>query len=316
MLKKYWIYISIILILIILWIFNLDNKVSTNENNKFEINNTSLITKIFLADRNGNTITLKKDNNSWLVNNLFPVREDAINTLLSTANKIRIKKPVSKIAFKNVVKYIATTAVNIEFFIEDEMVKSYKIGSNTPDHLGTYMMLKNSERPFVMHIPSFNGFLSPRYGIQGNTINISSWRSNTVFNLSMEDINYIKYTDILNKKNSYCLETKPIKLINSIEESTPFNTQRVLKLLNSFENLNCETFKQDKSKIDFTKQIAEIIVNFDTLRIYEMSNLERKNKETNFTVDRKYAIMNNSEPMLIQDYVFNKVLISITELIK
>ncbi len=314
MLKKYWIYIAIVLILITLWKFSLDNKISTTEKNKFEIDNPALITKIFLADRNGNTITLDKQNNAWFVNNLFTVREDAINTLLSTANKIRIKKPVSKASFQNVIKYIATTAVNVEFFIEDKMVKSYKIGSNTPDHLGTYMILKDSEIPFVMHIPSFNGFLSPRYGIQGNSIDISSWRSNNVFNLSMEEIYYIKYTDILNHQNSYCLETNPIKLFNSNKKPIQFNTERVLRLLNSFEDLNCETFKKDKSKIDFNKQIEELIINLDTLRIYEASNLGKKSKETNFNVDRKYAILNNNEPMLIQDYVFNKVLISISEL--
>jgi hypothetical protein len=316
MIKKYWIYIVIIILLISICILNLNNIISTSENNKFEINDTSLITKVFLADRNGNTITLKKHNNSWLVNNKFTVREDAINTLLSTANRIRIKKPVSKAAFKNVIEYIATTAINVEFFIEDEMVKSYKIGSNTPDHLGTYMIVKDSETPFVMHIPSFNGFLSPRYGIQGNTINIDSWRSNNVFNLSMKDINNIKYIDILNQQNSYYLETNPIRLFNSNEEPITFKKQKVLKLLNSFEDLNCESFKQSKYKIDFTKQTEELIINFDTLRIYEMSNLVSKSKETNFTVDRKYAILNNSEPMLIQDYVFNKVLISIAELSK
>ena len=41
-----------------------------------------------------------------------------------------------------------------------------------------------------------------------------------------------------------------------------------------------------------------------------------KTKEENFTVDRKYATLNNGELMLIQDYVFNKVLINIAELRK
>ena len=41
-----------------------------------------------------------------------------------------------------------------------------------------------------------------------------------------------------------------------------------------------------------------------------------KTKEENFTVDRKYATLNNGELMLIQDYVFNKVLINIAELTK
>ena len=57
------------------------------------------------------------------------------------------------------------------------------------------MLLSGSEKPCVVHIPSFNGFLSPRYGIQGNALDVINWRSNTVFNLSLKAINYIKYID-------------------------------------------------------------------------------------------------------------------------
>ena len=194
------------------------------------------------------------------------------------------------------------------------MLKSYTIGSNTPDHLGTYMLLKDSDKPFVMHIPSFNGFLSPRYGIQGNSLDVINWRSTTVFDLSFNLINQIKYTDYLNFNNSYTLKTKPFQLINSINEPVKFNQEKVLKLVNSFEKLNCEVFKQEKYQLDLKTQIEELVVNLDTLRTYSISDLDTKTKEDNFTVARKYATLNNGEVMLIQDYVFNKVLINITEL--
>ncbi|MEC7864161.1 MAG: DUF4340 domain-containing protein [Bacteroidota bacterium] len=330
MLKKYWIYIFISLISIaILWLIKADTKSSIIKDNKFAIEEIFSITKIFLADRNGNTITLTQHLDSivdprgcvewketWIVNNQFIVRKDAITTLLSTANKIRIKKPVSNTAFENVVKYMATTGVLIEFFANDKMVKSYTIGSNTPDHLGTYMLLKGRKKPFVVHIPSFNGFLSPRYGIQGNSLDVTNWRSTTVFNLSLEAINHIKYTDYLDPEKSYFLKTNPFKLISSNHKSVLFNNKKVLKLLNSFENLNCETFKKQKHNIEFLTQLEELVVNSDTLRTYQISEAVIKTKEDNFTVARKYATLNNGDLMLIQDYVFNKVLINITELIE
>ena len=37
----------------------------------------------------GNTITLDKYNDNWIVNNKFKVRSDAISTILSTIKKIR-----------------------------------------------------------------------------------------------------------------------------------------------------------------------------------------------------------------------------------
>ena len=314
MLKKYWYIIIISIIILAIILIKFKSSPSMTENNKFQIEDTSLITKIFLADRNGKTITLKKKQEKWVVNDQFFVREDAINTILLTANKIRIKKPVSKASFNNVIKYIATTGIVVEFSNNNEIIRSYTIGSNTADHLGNYMLLKDSETPFVVHIPSFNGFLSPRYGIQGNSLDITNWRSTTIFNISFESIKHIKYTDFLNPENSYFLKTKPFKLMNFKNNVIQINKNKVLKLINSFENLNCETFKKEKSVIDSLPQIEELIVNSDTLRTYKILDKKRKNQKDNFTVKRKFATLNNGDLMLIQDYVFNKVLININEL--
>tara|TARA_B100001758_G_scaffold247807_1_gene267435 strand:+ start:14115 stop:15062 length:948 start_codon:yes stop_codon:yes gene_type:complete len=290
----------------------------SNESSRthFEVQDISSITKIFLADRRGNTITLDKKEKNWSVNNQFEVRNDAISILLSTINNIRVKKPISKASFNNVIRYMATSGVSVEIFSGDKIIKAYVIGSNTADHLGTYMMLRNSKEPYVVHIPSFNGFLSPRYGIQANMLDIQSWRSNNVFNLEFDDIHYIKYTDLLNNKSSYSLSKKPITLRDYNNKTIALNKNNVLKLLNSFENLNCEAYKKDKNKIDFATPLQELIVNSDTLRTYRISKLNQNNNEDNFTVERKYATLNNGELMLIQDYVFNKVLINITELKK
>ena len=316
MLKKYWIFIIAILISIgaIIRINIVNPKSSIKSENKFQIEDPSLITKIFLADRNGNTITLKKLEKSWTVNDKFIVREEAIKTILSTARKIRINKPVSNAAFENVMKHMATTGVSAEFFAGEKMIKSYTIGSNTSDHLGTYMLLKESKRPFVTHIPSFNGFLSPRYGIQGNTLDITNWRSHVVFKLSKDSIKQIKYTDFIDNRNSYLLTTNPLELFNSEKELLPINTQKTLTLLNSFKSLSCEAFKKEKTKIKNSIQLEELVVNTDTLRTYSISDSNTRTKANNFTVSRKYATLNNGDLMLIQDYVFNKVLINISEL--
>ena len=313
--KLYLKYLTFVLIIIAILFLNVNKKSSIANENIFNIKNTSEITKIFLADRNGQTITLNKKNNKWTVNNKFNVRKDAIKTLLLTAENIRIKKPVPKTALENVAKFIATSGVYIEFYSSDKIIKSYFIGSNTPDHLGTYMLLNGNKKPFVVHIPTFNGFLSPRYGIQGNALNLSNWRSNLVFNISSENIKHIKYTNYINQEESYYLDLTKIKLFNYENQIVSFNKEKVLKLINSFKNLNCEVFKKDKSKLNTALQLEELIINSDTLRTYQISNSKKINKKDNFTVNRKFATLNNGDLMLIQDYVFNKVLINITELI-
>ncbi len=311
--KKYWFYILLISCLI--FYFKIRNDMSIKADN-FHIEDIASVDKIFLADRNGNSITLKKNTDHWIANNQYVVRKDAISTLLSTANNIRIKKPVSKSSFENVVKYIITSGVLVEFFVEDKIIKSYTIGSNTSDHLGNYMLLNGSKTPHVVHIPFFNGFLSPRYGIQGNTLNLNNWRSNLVFNLSFEDITKIKYTDYFNDSNSYFLTTKPLKLFNTRKKNVEIDNNKVFHLLNSFKNLHCEAFKERNDSINLIDPLEQLIVNDDTLRTYKISTLNINNDGEKFNVSRKYATINNGELMLIQDYVFNKVLINISDLIK
>ena len=291
------------------------NKSSIHSDNIFHVNEISKITKIFLSDREGNTIELVKDKYNWIVNKKYTVREDAIKTLLETINKIRIKHPVSNSASENVIKYIATTGINVEIFAEDQLIKSYIIGSSTPDHLGTYMIIKNTKKPYVIHMPTFNGFLSPRYGIQNNILNENSWRSTKVFNLQANKIEQIKYSDLLNPHNSYYLTTKPIIMVlDHNNKEINYNNKKIQKLLNSFKNLNCETYKNEKKKLIESQQVEELIVNSDTLKIYQISNSIVKKKNENYTVKRKFATLNDGDIMLIQDYVFNKVLIKLDEI--
>ena len=298
------------------FLYSLPDKRSTIiEDNNFAIEDTSIIEKIFIADRSGNTITVKKNDGSWVVNNKYEVRQDAINTLLSTISKLKIKKPVSKSSFDNVIKFMATSGIKVEIYDKYNLIKSYTIGSNTSDHLGTYMLMKSATKPFVIHIPSFNGFLSPRYGIQGQKLDVVNWRSNKIFSLKSEEIENIKFTDLSNIKNSYQLSTNPLILSDYTSKKVTVNKEAIFKLLNSFQKLNCETYKV-KWKIDFSTQLHELIVNSDTLRTYQLSEGKEKSKEENFTVDRMYATVNHGDLMLIQDYVFNKVLITLNELKK
>ena len=197
MLKKYWIYILFILITFCILFFLSENKSTISSNDTFSVADTSSITKIFIADRKGNTISLDKKDNNWIVNNKFNVRKDAINVLLSTIHQIKIQQPVSLSAFDNVIKNLSSTGVKVEIYAGTEALKIYTVGNETANHLGTYMLLDGSNEPFIMHIPGFNGYLSPRYGIQGQIIDEKTWRRRIVFDIEESTINNISINNLL-----------------------------------------------------------------------------------------------------------------------
>ena len=313
--RQLFILVTIILMVTLFWFLSTDNKSTISIENNFSISDTSLVTKIFIADRNGTTITLNRNVKKWVVNNKFEVRKDAINTILTTINQIRIQRPVSKNAFDNVIKNLASTGVKIEIYTNQDVPnKTYTIGRSTSNHLGTYMFLNGSKNPFIVHIPSFNGFLSPRYGIQGNKIDINDWRSTNIFSLNAENIAKVTLNHIQDPEKSFILDTDSMVLLNYAGNRVSFNQEKVLQLLNAFKLLNCESYKDKKEKIELSNPLHELIVNNDTLLTFAIAGKLIKGKEDNFTVERMYATLNNGELMLIQDYVFNKVLITIDQL--
>ena len=313
--KQLFYLVLIVLFGALIWFLSNDKKSTIITDNNFSVSDTASVSKIFIADRNGTTITLGKTGSKWIVNNKYGVRKDAIKTILSTINQIKIQRPVPINAFDNVVKNLATTGVKVEIYTDKKTPnKTYTIGSSTANHLGTYMLMDGAATPFVVHIPAFNGFLSPRYGITGNKVNEKDWRTRNVFQLKREDINRVIIKNIQKPKQSFALINGPLALLNHSGVEVDFNQEKALALLNGFKLLNCESYKDEKGRIEFATPLHELIVNNDTLRTYAIGNMVNKEKAENFTVKRMYATLNNGELMLIQDYVFNKVLITIDQL--
>ena len=314
--KKQLLYLALIILMAaLIWFLSSDSKSTISFENNFAISDTASVSKIFIADRNGTTITLNRNEKNWVINNKYEVRKDAINTILTTINQIRIQKKVSKNAFDNVIKNLATTGVKIEIYTnQDTPDKTYTIGGSTSNHLGTYMFLAGSEIPFITHIPSFNGFLSPRYGIQGNKLSEKDWRTTNIFSLKAEKIVRVIVNHFQEPEKSFTLTTASMILLNNLGNEVSLNQENALQFLNAFKLLNCESFKDKKEKIEFATPLHELIVNNDTLRTYAIEGKFIKDKEDNFTVKRMHATLNNGELMLIQDYVFNKVLITIDQL--
>ena len=251
------------------------------------------------------------------MNNKYNVRNDAISTLLSTIQKISIQRPVPETGYNNVIKQLATTGVKVEIYYNNK-IKTYTVGGSTSNHLGTYMLMANADNPYIVHIAGFNGFLSPRYGIQGYELDINNWRDNTVFKIDTELISEISLIDLQENNKSFTIKTKPLLLIDVNNNDIKYDLDKVIKYLNNFSQLNSENFKGNDIDISNEKLIyrLKIIHNnkVDVLEAYTFSKINNNSNNSKPNVERMYARLNNGEFLLIQNYVFNKVFISIDEL--
>ena len=201
----------VFLVGVIIYFQSNENQISSEQERDFAIEDVNLIDKIFLASKDGVTITLTKTEDHWLVNNQFIARQERIETLLKTAKGVQTKNRVSKKKVESIIKNLSATHIKAEFYIQGELHKSYFVGGETQSGDGTYMLLidpetqENASQPFVTSIRGFQGYLTPRYDPL-----IDNWRDLKIFHFPKNRIKSVEmqYPDTPEKSFKIEIEDK------------------------------------------------------------------------------------------------------------
>jgi hypothetical protein len=302
--------------------------ISTREELRdFSVKDTASITKFFIADRSGHSVTLEKQpDNTWTVNGKYPARQEGIDLLMDACYKIAVRTRVGKAAYNNIVKNLAATGIKFEVYQDNSKKPSkiYYVGGSTQDVLGTYMMQENSTVPFVMEIPGFNGYLTPRYSAIEK-----DWRATTVFNYMPEEIKSVAVNYTNASQNSFVIERNQ----NSFSIYSPatqqslqqIDTVKLMNYLNNFRKLHFEgwdvhyTKEQQDSLFNATPAtvitITDMNGKMNFLKVYPKPVTKRSLAQTDslgnplkYDIDRMYAFMNDkNELFTIQQYSFGKL---------
>ncbi len=309
-----------------------------NKNNDFAIEDSSFVTKIFLSDKNHHSTLLKKvEPGNWTVNDKYSARPDLVNLLLYTLTHIDIKSPISKAAHDNTVKRLSAIGVKVEvyqmayhinifgklkMFPYEKLVKTYYVGDATMDNMGTYMVMEDSQEPYITFLPGFNGYISRQY-----TPVEAEWRSHKIVSLSINQIKSIQYEDIEDPKQSYIIQRngREFGLMQLMsKQSIPlFDTLKVVDLFTSFKTLNFEDALNELNKT--YKDTITAQKPFNILTITDVNGVVqtvKAFKKPNFTGevdasgqifvydrDRFYALINGDKDfVLCQYFVFDRML--------
>ncbi len=278
-----------------------------------------MIEKIYFADRYVNELILKKNADDWLVNNKHFVRKSALETLFSTLDKMKVKHPVSESMHNSVIKTLASEGVKVELYTQNKKpYKTFYIGRETADFLGTYMMIEGAKKAYVLHIPGFNGFLTPRFNIDGRKISSDLWRSRKVFDDSKIDSIQLHYHE--NPSKNFTLDAVNSKILFGKSQKQQIDSSSSANYLKHIQKVKCEGFANDLNKKDSILASPA----FHTITIYYNNGTEEtldtfhkkpKRKEyqdtdgkpLKYDVDRLYAF-NGKDFLLIQNYAFNPIL--------
>ncbi len=308
------------------FIFTKTNGTIKRELRDFAVADTTAITKIFMADKTGKTAVLeRKGPGEWTVNQKYPARQDAINTLLYTMKAIEVRSPAGKAAYNNVMKELSTSATKVEIYNGDNKIKTYYVGSPTQDMLGTFMYLENSTAPFINHIPGFNGFLSTRYFTDER-----EWRSQFIFAYGENTIKKVVAHNNVEPANSFRIERKGDSYQYFTPDTASVPTEiyqsQLIAYLAKYQMVGFERTTYGMKKHDH-----DSITNSNPIRVLEVEGMNgRKDKiimyrkpvaegtltaldpETgklrDYDYDRMYAQWNNDEEfVVVQYFVFDKL---------
>lgn len=306
----------------------------------FSVKDTMIVTKLFIADKNNNEVTLTRSGDgTWLVNGKYLAQGAKITAFLKTLRDLEVRAPVALAARNNVLTRMAAIGKKIEIyqvvprinlfnkillFPHEKLTRTYYVGDVTQDNQGTFMLMQGAEEPYIVHIPGFRGFVSTRYSTA-----VSDWRDYTVFKTKLNEILTLKVEFPLQPEQSYQFDlpdNKHVELRSLMDNQVlqHYDTIRVLSFLTSFADIRFEALLApiiEKSFIDSVKTTTPKTIitltdrdgKVNEVKIFRKKSFAGLYSEDGMTMepmdlDRAYALVNNGEDfVLIQYFVFDRV---------
>lgn len=287
----------------------------------FNVYDTAMVGKIFLARTNGEEITLVRTDSGWILNNKYKAHTGVLNTFLRTLKLQQAAYPVPEELHNGIIKSMAGTSVKVELYdLKGEKMKTFYVGIEVGRSAGNYMLMEHAKRPYAVVIPNFEGILSPIY-----STDITDWRNRNVFDLNPGAIKSVAVQYPSEPLNSFTVKNEDsleVETAPGVPGSNPLNQRRVKAFLGFFSNLNCEGFMMSMPKMDSIIASVPKLCSIDLVSkngkeqrvdVYRMPNDQRsKNllspRDDGYDIDRYYAVMNNyKDTAVIQSATFNKI---------
>lgn len=257
--KKILLPLLILVALVVLLILMMNNQEDTSATAKpmseFAIKDTAAVDQIKITESNGVSIVVQRrtTQGEWKLNEgNYEARADAVNLILETAYRIKVRQEVDPSAMRNIITQIAARNKKVEFFKDgsDEPFKTYYVGNATPDKLGTYMLLKVGDQkgdiPYIMHKPGMYGHLDSRF-----FADMKEWRSVSVFRYNRGEIAKVHLQFYEEPHNSHVVTVDPggdVQLFDHTgAEVTDFDISAVHRYVTLVKDLNYEGFNKELS---------------------------------------------------------------------
>ncbi|HRH70859.1 MAG TPA: hypothetical protein PLB89_15260 [Flavobacteriales bacterium] len=217
----------------------------------FAVADTAGVTRIYIADKQGRHIDLKRTDRGWSLNDTFMAKPHDVTMLLRTFKRVEVKSPVPKAAEAHTLRVMGAASKKVEIYEGGDVPsKIWIVGHGTQDHFGTYMLLEKpgegrSNAPFIMGMGGFIGTLFQRFHTK-----LDDWRDTEVYRFTdQRELATVELRTPLAPANSYRIDQDPdgrFSLLDHQGRPYAFDTVLVHGAVLSLKQVNFERIERLK----------------------------------------------------------------------
>lgn len=166
----------------------------------FQVKDTGTVDKLFITDIDGNQVLLNRESGVWVLNDKYRVDKKAYLNLMEPLVKMRIKAPADDASREDLIREMTVGHKKVEVYRNGTLERVLYIGNATKDGLGTYVFSNDEglDRPYIVHIPGWNGNLGPRFFLQEDAL-----RSKKLFHIAPARIQQLEVSYAENPAASF-----------------------------------------------------------------------------------------------------------------
>jgi hypothetical protein len=247
-----------------------------------------VLKRIFLADRENNLALLEKQKDgSWTYTNKtsgkkYNANPNAINNLLETIEKVRVRNRVPNPSIKTVLRGIGTIGIKVELYdIDERKIRTYYIGGPADGGQGTFAVVEGSEIPYVLNIPGFNGTIDTRF-----TAKEAALRDRAIVRHNSKDLEsmQVEYFSPEQRPYSFKLELANKTMVKPLYATKELGENRLRK---DYVDIYLSDFNVLASEmIIYDKKVRDSIIKMPPFAkvTYKYKGKEKKNELTLYPV--------------------------------
>jgi hypothetical protein len=304
----------------VLWYMDSDKgNIENDAHADFAISDTSLVTKIFIADNHGSaTLTREVGDRYWTLNGEIKARKSSTDLLLKTFTRAAVKGVVPEKQRETVIRNLAGAAKKVEIYTGGPSpVKTWYVGSATPSHTGTYMVLETSERkssePFIVYMEGFTGFLTTRF-----FTSVDEWRFTGIFDYPNRSLSEVSVVDHKINQNSYFLKSDSTGVLNlSIDSGIEIGYTDTIRIQDQFLRFKKVHFESYNNRLTVAQEDSlRITMPSYTITCKGVDGSSSTVKLFDKDEDQMYGLTEDNQIVLVQTFVFNPLTVGLYTLLK